>query len=1348
MKISYKYQIALIVLALITAAMLSVFVYREVFPQYKEFQSIYVELEEFRESYTGDSAPDFSKGVKQIVIPQAEHGPELINRCVSCHVALKFEHFSPTKIAHDVNGNIIFDDRGRPVQVENEEYIWAKLEDKIASLRDEETNTILKQEGKESEVAKRLDEATKLEALTHGVFDDISVKLDKVLQMHPLMGRETRPFELHPSEEYACTVCHSGNGRGLTLKTAHGPIYDKLYHAEDMGHETVFLEIDDKNDPSFSKVFNHKPGHELLFQTKPVFVGSLMQATCVQCHQDAKSELQGIIEVADAVAEKKQHQTAMVDKGFHYEESAVISLIGMKNSLNAIGYQGSVDLLTNELSNPLYTDEQLDQSASLLRFLQREETKEKALAKIQEELFSAIGSDDLLAELEEKIASSAMATSKIVSLFVKRQLDSKKALGTLFTKARVKSLADKAQQRLSIAKAPISVLKDDPLFVDQFHSDADLMMLDYQRGKELFFSNACYACHTIDLLSRGSVGPDLTTIGLKYPWYVKEAIVWPQSNLKTSTMPNFKMDHEELADVMTFLMAQRDGDKVKSSVQKTVVLKEWLAGKKLPWEQAIPPTQMTDVNAAMKTFAVEGCAACHRLKGFEGSTGFSSEKGRPGNKKLSEDKKWFYELFPENILGSDIVTKLDEHAEEIDARIQSDVKKEGVLNEIEEKHPNTIEGFYTNFKFAERAKNALYSKLLGEDSASAEKMLSTWKNRVERVRQIFIQEYGLGREIGPRLNWAGIYRDNEWLYGHFKSPGAYAAKSIMPVMPFDDSKLFSLMNMLQVLGEKNRDDLRVYWDETGFDPQQAYQIYCSSCHGTYRHGDGPVAEWIYPIPKNLRSGTFLRNLTKERVVNSITYGVQGTPMPPWGSAADNFGHTKQSPVLRSSEIEQLADWIFSQLPGARIIKSDTDVPKWHYDPSDVLREMEEEGNFLEENPNDKQVSALNIASLELPTFLSAGLSLGKSKDLKVKDFFRVEESKEVDVDKKRYYIKEAFYTPENIAEGEKVFLLNCAQCHGKEAAGNGNRSETMTESKPRMLTNLPWLRTRDDLRLLRSIKFGVPGTAMTPWGDKIDVVQRMQAVIFIRSLVREKSQHSDLNTALYRAFSTREEVIDGFRVMEYANLEKAQVKYAEARDKHAALYTKFQNRKEPIKDVSDAYKKELRLLKSMQKQESVDDIVQRLLLEQKRERSFYEKVGLTIITQKLKSQVLKKYLKLITLEEGVYRITNGTLLRRDTGRSDKRKKYEKAVLESIASLIEVLEDEIKKAQGQLRSAKRTDKLEALNTRLLSLKDLQGKVMLNMEQAEQSRAKQKESYYRLGRMLRTLNKDKNTTQVSS
>jgi hypothetical protein len=117
------YQISLILLGVIATAFFGVFVYREVFPEYKIYQKDYVALEEFRSTYTHEPPPAFSYGIKQIVLERADKGPATIDRCISCHVALEFSHFSPTKLVHGE-------------QIHNEDYVWARLDAKIAELGD------------------------------------------------------------------------------------------------------------------------------------------------------------------------------------------------------------------------------------------------------------------------------------------------------------------------------------------------------------------------------------------------------------------------------------------------------------------------------------------------------------------------------------------------------------------------------------------------------------------------------------------------------------------------------------------------------------------------------------------------------------------------------------------------------------------------------------------------------------------------------------------------------------------------------------------------------------------------------------------------------------------------------------------------------------------------------------------------------------------------------------------------------------------------------------------------------------------------------------------------------------
>ncbi|MFV0340779.1 MAG: cytochrome c, partial [Parachlamydiaceae bacterium] len=809
-------------------------------------------------------------GVKQIVLEREDKGPVTIDRCTTCHVALQIEAYSKTRIAKDTNGKVQYDQNGYPIQEENPDYIFKHLDEAIAK----ETNQR---------------KATELKAMKSVQFGEAEYDLDKVLVMHPLIGKETRPFEYHPIDEWGCTVCHGGNGHAIVTDKAHGPYLDGSYEAEEEGFIPQFLESNPETDPRFSKIFNSKPGHKLLFQTKPLYVGALIQAKCVQCHKNSSDPLFGL----------------------------------------------------------------------------------------------------------EKSSSS---------------------------------------------------------IVDRNQDEIDRLTKDYLQGQNLFLSQGCYACHRISGISRGGVGPELTKSGDGYPWFVKQSIVWPQADLKTSTMPNFRLDHVELEPLVAYLLGQTSRNQTMSDVAYKTSVKAWEAGIKLPWEKPVPEKEIVDLNYGLTVFATEGCASCHRLKGFVSDVGFKE------NDKGAEE--WFKKLIPEDLPGSSLVAAIEKEKVAIDQRIVAGVRKDSILEKIQDSHPGVIESFYSNFRFAERAHDE-----------------PEWKERVSRVLKAYIQQYGLGRLICPRPNWSGVFRSDQWLMEHFKNPNALVPRSIMPVFPFDSTKFLALTHMLDVVGPQIVKAERALVSQSGFNPEEAFESHCAQCHGENRTGDGPVSTWIYPVPKNLKSAEFLRNLTKERVIDSITHGVKGTPMPPWGEVGEG---KKDLPVFTEEQIKLLTDWLFSQLPGSTIIRSGEDVPKWQYKFQDVEKELDQ-NQIFDRVPNPGS---------------------GPDKEL--------------------YYIKERFYTNENIEAGKQFFYTNCAPCHGKEADGAGLRAEAMLDAKPRMLINVDWLNTRDDLRLLRSIKYGVPGTSMTPWGDQTSPLQRLQLVMFIRSLSKDAKARAAMREAIYQAFDAIE----------------------------------------------------------------------------------------------------------------------------------------------------------------------------------------------------------------------------------
>ena len=1106
------YQIALIASGIAATALFGVFLYRELFPEYRIYQNDYLALEKFRSTYSGTPPPQFKEEVKQIVIEREDKGPPVVDRCISCHVALQFSAFSPTKIARDQKGNVLLDQKGIPLQIPNEEYVWERLNNKISSLIDPAVLKQLEAEGEWSEIASRRRQAKELSELKIARVDGQTYDVTKVLAMHPLIGKETRPFEYHSLEEYGCVSCHNGNGRALTTNKAHGPVFDEQYEVEFMGPKPQFLDLDPANDPLFAKMFNDKPGHALLFQTNPIFIGSLIEAKCVQCH---------------------------IPEASSRPENATI------------------DLLTQH----------------------------------------------------------------------------------------------------------------------------------YQHGKQLYISQACYACHRIAGFARGGVGPELSRIGNSYPWYIKESIVWPQADLKTSTMPNYRLDHEELQDLMAFLLAQVGQNKATSPIDYKSDIQQWEAGKKNKWEEAISPSQERDLRFGMTLFATEGCAACHRLEGFTSNVGFRIEKEGKATDfaSLYQEHLWFQNLFPETITGPDIAHAIDLYKEEINQHIDTHVRDDSILEEIETQFPGILETFYSNFKYASRAKNSYYAHLMetAQDphtKAVIQEEQETWKQSVNMIRMLFIQEYGLGRLVCPRPNWSGVYRSDEWLMEHFHNPAAHVPRSIMPVFPFDDTKFYALTRMLDTLSSKNRNSTQAIWKENGFNPELAFQIHCAQCHGEYLSGNGPVSDWIYPIPKNLRNGEFLRNLGKERVIQSITHGVKGTPMPPWGEVPPEKAAAGESAVLTAQQISILANWLFSNIPGEAVIRDTNDLPKWEYTPQKIEQELEEEGNKLK--PETENSTA----------------------------FFDARTPPVPGPDRVGYYIKRQYYTQENLQRGKEFFDLNCAACHGSEADGAGPRAAYMQEAKPRMLINLDWINTRDDLRLLRSIKYGVPGTAMTPWGDLTTALQRLQLVMFIRSLTEERGQREKLLSLLYQTFSPNQLAIGAARANAYKKLEEVRSRYTQLQDQREALLLKIKSGSSPDPTLSTLYQQELEQLIQVQQLEGVDHLFIKLENTLDKEESLYQALGLELLASQVKPVLFDRYLELIKLNSNRYHLQNGSLeLQLPASLKEQVESAAAELLYTFSQATEELSKQKQLAEAQLSSKERTEKISHLTAKIASYKRLSDRV---------------------------------------
>lgn len=1368
------YQILLILAGVIVATLFGVFLYREVFPEYKIYQNDYIALEKFRSTYTHQSPPPFQTGVKQIVLEREDRGPPTIDRCVSCHVALQIPYFSPTKISYDLNGNIVRDQDGHPVLIPNEDYIWKKLDLKIAELRDDKVLEQLQNQGQTSEINQRLNEANKYEALKTAHVGEQVYDVTKVLAMHPLMGNETYPFQYHPIEEYGCTSCHNGNGRGLVTDKAHGPVFDDQYEIEDLGPAPHFTEPDPKNDPPFARVFNHKPGEDLIFQTEPIFVGSLIQAKCVQCHQTSDIKLAEADTSITNLTSLYQQRLKLLTEAYENEKQTLLDLLKLRQMVEEKGYAQTLKQLQTMEEDYSLPSLVLEQLSSQVKYLQKaakgqseeEKVKINILSQIDQDFVNLLGSEALVKRLEDVYQSKGQDG---VNAFLNQQQQDPQAKGILFAKAKALAFHQDLMSHAQEAQDSVSKVAKDKKLVSALVSDVDNLTRDYQRGKELYVSQACYACHRITGFSRGGVGPELTRSGENYPWYLKRKLSWPQGDLHNSTMPNMHFDSDELEDLMTFLLAQKGSNRSVSKTNYQSAIQAWEAGRKMTFEQPIPSGQMYDLRFAMTVFATQGCAACHRLQGFESNVGFAVEKDSPSFEKLYEQQHWFKTLFPEvvhfsyydeELPGSEIVNVIDGHAKEIDERILDNIRHNGILEEIEKNHPEVLESLYSPFRYASRAKNHHYQTLIDNEKdpvkiAQLKEEWQSWKDRVHRLLMTYIQVYGLGRLIGPHLNWSGIYRTDEWLMEHFHNPAGHVPRSIMPVFPFDDTKFYALTHMLDVLAVRNRQAVRNIWDHNGFDPAEAYNMLCAQCHGVGMYGNGVIAEWIYPIPKNLHNPEFLRNLTKEKAIYSIRNGVKGTPMPPWGEVAKDKPKNIQQeshgiPVLKEAEIGHLVDWIFTALPGGEVIRESSDVPKWQYTPEDVLKELEREGGELipltpkqeaeegvkEQQPPERELPEENnpppTVDKSLSLFLETQMRsyAGMSPDIypkqaapenvhqhnQVKDIFDIVPNL-TDTGKDSYYIKKKFYTPYNIEQGQKFFLMNCAVCHGNEADGSGARSQAMQEAKPRMLTNLDWVNSRDDLRLLRSIKFGVPGTSMTPWGDLTNSLQRIQLVIFIRSLTKEQEQRNNLFGALYQAFDEAQLIVENARIDGSQQMSKLEQESQQLSTKQDDLERSIKEGKNPTQEALKIYQQSLELEKKINKLKEQDQQFAALKSKIKNERDLYYNVGISLMSKDLPESEFERYLNLIRLNKNRYTLKDHELhIQQDAKVNDQIRSERQEIVNELDRKISELEQQRKVIEGKMSSAQQREELFTNQAEIDAYKKIKAKLITDTEEA--------------------------------
>ena len=220
-------------------------------------------------------------------------------------------------------------------------------------------------------------------------------------------------------------------------------------------------------------------------------------------------------------------------------------------------------------------------------------------------------------------------------------------------------------------------------------------------------------------------------------------------------------------------------------------------------------------------------------------------------------------------------------------------------------------------------------------------------------------------------------------------------------------------------------------EDTSDNPGQAiYIANCSACHGD----KGESAVWavngLIPPPRNFTTSKAREELSRERMITSVTYGRPGTAMMSFGKR------------LSKNEIELVVKFIRQNF-----MQQSSNV--------------QQRGNTQQQKLVESSVPAV-VASAQgnLPLPVTA-------------------QSHEISVD-----MQAAF--PDNLTgdavSGKVFYESNCFTCHGKKGDGEGPRSHfnyprprNFTSSESRMVFNRP--------RLFTSISHGKRGSVMPAWSS-------------------------------------------------------------------------------------------------------------------------------------------------------------------------------------------------------------------------------------------------------------------------
>jgi sulfur oxidation c-type cytochrome SoxX len=279
------------------------------------------------------------------------------------------------------------------------------------------------------------------------------------------------------------------------------------------------------------------------------------------------------------------------------------------------------------------------------------------------------------------------------------------------------------------------------------------------------------------------------------------------------------------------------------------------------------------VNRGRKLFYAMNCYGCHKIDGMsEGTLGPDlTEAG----KKFKVDYLWESIVEPRANLATSFMPKFNLEEADVQALVVFLKSRRGV---------NFAETSLDRYK-AHVANIAVVIPPGTAGEKAGEQLLAD--RACTACHKLGEHDGG----IAPDLSYEGLVRDDKWVEDHFQNPRARVPDSIMPAFRFPAEDFKRLSAYLGSL-------------KTAPPPMAAnvtYNTLCARCHGEKGDGNGKVALYIDPSPRDFTKPGFMASKPRARFVASIQEGVGGTSMPPWKR------------ILKDDQIGGVLDYVMQNL---------------------------------------------------------------------------------------------------------------------------------------------------------------------------------------------------------------------------------------------------------------------------------------------------------------------------------------------------------------------------------------------------------------------------------------------------